>query len=235
MVGWYTQIRQEYLLSDAYPLKICKSSHLIQITDDIPSNLTFVSPCIANIFSEYNQQDATFFNLFISVRRSTCFRRVFRPSSGAQNCTHSVSLARLAAGSSNGLTNTWRWYVQFSAPDDARRNRLKHVKRLTEINKLWNVASCWLYSANILAMYELMNVKFTCSQRFVSSSPTAGTLTYIVKCWYFSTSGNNIIFRDILKLSPQLCWKLNGVTFCTSYHYFIQLHFWTVGPVAQSV
>jgi len=35
------------------------------------------------------------------------------------------------------------------APDDGRKNRLKHVERLTEINKLWNVASCWLYSANI--------------------------------------------------------------------------------------
>jgi len=49
--------------------------------------LTFIGPCIANIFSEYNQQDATFLNLFISLRTSTCFRRVFRPSSGAQNCT----------------------------------------------------------------------------------------------------------------------------------------------------
>ena len=38
----------------------------------------------------YNQRDATFLNLFISLRRSTCFRRVFRPSSGAQNCTYSV-------------------------------------------------------------------------------------------------------------------------------------------------
>ena len=28
-------------------------------------------------------------NLFISVRRSTCFRRVFRPSSGVKNCTYS--------------------------------------------------------------------------------------------------------------------------------------------------
>jgi len=25
---------------------------------------------------------------------------------------------------------------------------LKHVEHLTEINKLWNIASCWLYSAN---------------------------------------------------------------------------------------
>ena len=39
-------------------------------------------------------------------------------------------------------------YVQFWVPDDGRKNRLKHVERLTEINKLWNVASCWFYSAN---------------------------------------------------------------------------------------
>jgi len=49
-------------------------------------NLTFIGPCIANTFAEYNQKDAKFQNLFISVRRSACFRRVFRPSSGAQNC-----------------------------------------------------------------------------------------------------------------------------------------------------
>jgi len=52
--------------------------------------LTFMCPCIANIFSEYNQQEATFLNLFIPVRRSTYFRRFFRPSSGAQNCTYRV-------------------------------------------------------------------------------------------------------------------------------------------------
>ena len=43
-----------------------------------------------------------------------------------------ASLARLAAGSSNNLT----LYVQFCAPDDERKNRLKHVQRPTEINKL---------------------------------------------------------------------------------------------------
>jgi len=62
-------------------------------------NLTFIGPCIANIFAEYNQQDATFHNLFISIRRSTCFRRFFRPSSGAQNCTYQ--------------TNTWRCMCSF--------------------------------------------------------------------------------------------------------------------------
>jgi len=63
----------------------------------------------------YSQQN-TFHSLFISVRRSTRFRQFFHPSSGAQNCTYSVR--------------------QFSAPDDGRKNRLKHVERLTEINKL---------------------------------------------------------------------------------------------------
>jgi len=48
---------------------------------------TFLMPLIETS-AEYNQQDATFHNLFISVRRSTCFRRVFRPSSGVQNCTY---------------------------------------------------------------------------------------------------------------------------------------------------
>ena len=105
-------------------------------------NLTFICPRISNIFAEYNQQDANFLILFISVRRSTCFRRFYRPLSGAQNCTYSVrywsdkylkllsgtqnctynvrpillpvaSLARLATGSSIGLINTWRFMCSF--------------------------------------------------------------------------------------------------------------------------
>jgi len=39
------------------------------------------------------------------------------------------------------------------------KNHLKHVKRLKEINKLRNIASCWLYSENILAMHGPINVK----------------------------------------------------------------------------
>jgi len=64
---------------------------------------------------------------------------------------HAASLARLPAGSSNGLTNAWRCMCSFEL--------LMMDGSLTEINKLWNVASCWLYSANILAMHGHMNVK----------------------------------------------------------------------------
>ena len=123
--------------------------------------LTFIGPCIVNILAVYNQQDATFHNLFISVRRSTYFIRVFRPPSGAQNCTYSVRylsdryccLLLFHPSQASSRQQYWsdkhlKLYVQFWAPDDGRKTRLKHVQRLTEINKLWNVASCWLYSAN---------------------------------------------------------------------------------------
>jgi len=48
------------------------------------------------------------------------------------------------------VLSSWWW---------TEKNRLKHVEHLTETNKLWNVASCWLYSANILAMHGPTNFK----------------------------------------------------------------------------
>jgi len=79
----------------------------------------YFNTCTVHLFAQYNQQqDAMFHNLFISVRRSTCYRRFF-PSVIRSSKLHiqrqvfvrplllpAASLARLAAGSSNGLTNT---------------------------------------------------------------------------------------------------------------------------------
>jgi hypothetical protein len=39
---------------------------------------------------KYNQQDATLYSIRYYCQCSTCFRRFLRPSSGAQNCTHSI-------------------------------------------------------------------------------------------------------------------------------------------------
>jgi hypothetical protein len=50
---------------------------------------TFTGPCIVNIF-QHNQQDAKLHNYIYFYKRSTCFRRFLRPSSGAQNCIHSI-------------------------------------------------------------------------------------------------------------------------------------------------
>ena len=111
----------------------CKTLYLFSIC----VYLTFVCPCIANVLSEYNQQDATFFfNLFIPVRHCTCFGRIFPPSSGAQNCAYSV---RHLSDRYCYLLLTWPgyqqvtilvWctlYVQFWAPDDGGKPRLKCV------------------------------------------------------------------------------------------------------------
>ena len=50
--------------------------------------------------------------------------------------------------------------VQFLAPDYGRKTRLEHVQRLTEINILKKIASCWLTLSTvyILAMHGPMNV-----------------------------------------------------------------------------
>jgi len=68
-----------------------------------------------------SQQDANFLNLFISVRRSTCFRRF---------SVHHQELKTAHTASDQYLT----LYVQICAPDDGRKTRLKHVQRFTEIN-----------------------------------------------------------------------------------------------------
>jgi len=57
-----------------------------------------------------------------------------------------AGLTRLAAGSSNGLTNTWHCMCCLSSWWWTEKPS-KYVERLTEINKLRNVASYWLYSA----------------------------------------------------------------------------------------
>jgi hypothetical protein len=41
------------------------------------------------MITNYSQQDVTFLESVYFYRRSTCFRRVLRPSSGAHNCTYS--------------------------------------------------------------------------------------------------------------------------------------------------
>jgi len=110
-------------------------------------------------FAVCNQQDATFHNLFISVRFSTCFRRFFLPSSEAQNCTYSV---RYLSEQYCYLPLAWP-SLHTWASDDGRKNP-SETRRASYINKLWNVASCWLTAANILAMHGTMNGKNTTKQ-----------------------------------------------------------------------
>ena len=106
---------------------------------------TFTGPYIVNVFKR-NQKDATLYNDIYNYKCSTCFMRFLRPSSGAQNCTHSIGCLSsffcflpLSWVSWNSLTIAVSAIVsdkhpmlcmQFWAPDDGRRNRLKHVEHL---------------------------------------------------------------------------------------------------------
>ena len=74
------------------------------------------------------------------MKCSTCFRRFLRPSLGAQKLyiQHRVLCQTFTA------TCHCRGRG-FGAPDDGRRNRPKYAEHFTEIKKLCNVSSCWLY------------------------------------------------------------------------------------------
>jgi hypothetical protein len=69
------------------------------------AKLTFMWACIVNVFFQVYQQDVTLYNIIYCCQCCTFFRRFLRPSSGAQNCTHSIwymssLLAATASGSS---------------------------------------------------------------------------------------------------------------------------------------
>ena len=107
-------------------------------------------PCIVNIFKQ-DQQDATLHNGIYYYKCSTCFRRFRRPSSGAQNCIHSIGylssffcflkaivgklklqfqLTHDSGKKQKKFDKDPMLWIQFWAPDDGRKNRLKHVSRI---------------------------------------------------------------------------------------------------------
>ena len=146
---------------------------LVRVGSDGVEMVSLLSFCTKwpGHFAEYNQPVATFLNIFISVRHCTCFRRFF-PSIIRSSKLHiqrqvfvrplllpAASQARLAAGSSNGPTKTWRCMCSFELLMMDGKDPLKHVQCLTEINKLWNVASCWLYSANSFVISVRLSVR----------------------------------------------------------------------------
>jgi len=102
----------------SYLTKICYVDKLVFV-------IFSIGPCTANIFADYNQQDATF-TQFIYFRKTLYMFQTSFPSIIRSSKLHiqrqvfvrplllpAASLAGLAAGSSNGLTNTWRCMCSF--------------------------------------------------------------------------------------------------------------------------
>ena len=117
-------------------------------------------------------------------RRSTCFRRFLRPSSGAQKLYLKLQLlsTNTAACCYRGWDGTqlhliydsigWQYlklYVQLCAPDDGRRNRLKHVGRLPVA---WKRRQCLRFQATGIPATSWVHYTTSCNTQ--SSAPEDG-------------------------------------------------------------
>jgi hypothetical protein len=85
--------RQDCLLSQAFLISVRNILHMECYTtlrnyavevNKVTTTLTFMGSVHRRYISKYKQQDVTSYNVFISVKCPTCFRRFLRPSSGAQ-------------------------------------------------------------------------------------------------------------------------------------------------------
>jgi hypothetical protein len=81
------------------------------------------------------------YNCIYSIRNLSN-RNCYRGGVGTASRSNS---SKIAAGSSNGLTVPDAVDTVVCAPDDGWRYHPKHVEQFPEINKLCNVASCWIY------------------------------------------------------------------------------------------
>ena len=107
------------------------------------SFLAFMGPCIANLFSCITNK----------MQRYTVYLFLWNSlhvSGGSAAYHQELKTVYTASGTLSNLycclPLLWKsWNTQFWAPDDGQRNCLKNVEDFTGINKLCNVASCWLY------------------------------------------------------------------------------------------
>jgi hypothetical protein len=123
----------------------------------------------------YIQQNATLHNLFISGNCSTCFGWHFHPSSGvhatvstASVICHTVTaICRYRGRVGTGLSVLWvAWQIPDAevtvacTPDDGWKCLPKHVEQFPDINKLCNVASCWMheYIGILLGVHPILHI-----------------------------------------------------------------------------
>jgi hypothetical protein len=135
----------------------------------------------------YIQQAATLHSLFISGNCSTCFGRYFHLSSGAHTtvstasglCHAVTAICRYRGRVGTGLSVLWVAYATHStlkavtvwqipdavdkvvcAPDDGWKYHTKHVEQFPDMNKLCNVASCWIYEYTgiLLVVYYILHI-----------------------------------------------------------------------------
>ena len=102
-------------------------------------------------YSSIYPKTCNFTQFILSGNFSTCFGWYLHPSSGAQTAlsiasgiSHAVTvICRYSGRVETGLSVLWVAYAY--ASDDGWKYHPKHVEQFTDINKLCNVASFWIY------------------------------------------------------------------------------------------
>ena len=155
----------------------------------------FMGPCVAKVFSSTtNKMQRYKIYLFLW--------NALHVSGGSsahhqelKNCIYSIAyfVKPLLLPSPVWKRRNWQWQgavniwqstrcciYSFGAPDDGRWNRLKPVEHFTEINNLWNVASCWLY----------LKIRLRCTDPWTSKLYNVtlwhiGVTVWNVETWHF--------------------------------------------------
>jgi hypothetical protein len=110
----------------------------------------------------YIQEDALLHSLFISENCSTCFGWYFHLSSEAHTtvstasdiCHAVTAICRYRGRDGTGLSVLWVAYT----PDDRWKYHPKHVEQFPDINKLCNIASCWIYIGILLEAHPIIHI-----------------------------------------------------------------------------
>jgi hypothetical protein len=116
----------------------------------------------ANNIPTYIQQDVTLHSLFISGNCSTCFGWYFHPSSGAHTtvstasgiCHTVTATCRYRGRVGTGLSVLW----VACTPYDRWKYHPKHEEQFPDINKLCNVASCWIHIGILLEARPILHI-----------------------------------------------------------------------------
>jgi hypothetical protein len=121
----------------------------------------------------YIQQDASLHSLLISENCYTYFGWYFHSSSGAHTtvstssgiCHTVTAICRFRGRVGTGLSVLWLAYATHStlkpvvcAHDDGWKYHPKHVEQFPDINKLCNVASCWMYIGMLLGAHYILHI-----------------------------------------------------------------------------
>jgi hypothetical protein len=113
------------------------------------------------------QQDATLHSLFISGNCSGSHTTV---STASGICLTVTAICRYRGRGGTGLSVLWVAYTTHStlkpdavdtvvcAPDDGRKYHSKHIEQVPDINKLCNVAPCWIYIGILLEARPILHI-----------------------------------------------------------------------------